>query len=117
MLAGRHGPQERSAGSRPPWEMLGGGVEWDESPKAGAVREVKEELGLSVVVGRLLGMDWVGPRPDRSGHRRRLRRRGADGRAGGQDPAPGRGAAADRGHHAAPRRTAHGQGTPLPCSR
>ncbi|MDH6112884.1 8-oxo-dGTP pyrophosphatase MutT (NUDIX family) [Kitasatospora sp. MAP12-15] len=49
-----------------PWEIPGGGVEWDESPKAGAVREVKEELGLSRPVGRLLGMDWVGPRPGRS---------------------------------------------------
>ncbi|WP_051951505.1 NUDIX domain-containing protein [Actinacidiphila yeochonensis] len=49
-----------------PWEIPGGGVEWDESPKAGATREVKEELGLSLTLGRLLGMDWVGPRPGRS---------------------------------------------------
>ncbi|MFI9275970.1 NUDIX domain-containing protein [Kitasatospora sp. NPDC052896] len=25
-----------------PWEIPGGGVEWDESPRTGATREVKE---------------------------------------------------------------------------
>ncbi|MEH0416008.1 NUDIX hydrolase [Streptomyces sp. B21-083] len=49
-----------------PWEIPGGAVEWDESPRDGAVREVKEELGLAWVPGRLLGVDWAGPRPGRS---------------------------------------------------
>jgi 8-oxo-dGTP diphosphatase len=49
-----------------PWEIPGGAVEWDESPRDGAVREVKEELGLAWQPGRLLGIDWVGPRPGRS---------------------------------------------------
>ncbi|MGW1159399.1 NUDIX domain-containing protein [Streptomyces sp. NPDC002519] len=49
-----------------PWEIPGGAVEWDESPRDGAVREVKEELGLAWRPGRLLGIDWVGPRPGRS---------------------------------------------------
>ena len=49
-----------------PWEIPGGAVEWDESPRDGAVREVKEELGLVCGPGRLLGVDWVGARPGRS---------------------------------------------------
>lgn len=49
-----------------PWEIPGGAVERDESPRDGAAREVKEELGLVCKPGRLLGVDWVGPRPGRS---------------------------------------------------
>jgi 8-oxo-dGTP diphosphatase len=49
-----------------PWEIPGGAVEWDESPRDGAAREVKEELGLVCAPGQLLGIDWVGPRPGRS---------------------------------------------------
>ncbi|MBV9023105.1 MAG: NUDIX hydrolase [Streptomycetaceae bacterium] len=49
-----------------PWEIPGGAVERDESPRDGAVREVKEELGLAWQPGQLLGIDWVGPRPGRS---------------------------------------------------
>lgn len=49
-----------------PWEVPGGAVEWDESPRDGAAREVKEELGLVCAPGRLLCADWVAPRPDRS---------------------------------------------------
>ena len=45
----------------------GGAVERDESPRQAAVREVKEELGLAVEPGRLLAVDWVPPRPERSG--------------------------------------------------
>ncbi|MEV5162828.1 NUDIX hydrolase [Streptomyces sp. NPDC053728] len=51
---------------KPLWEIPGGAVERDESPRAGAVREVKEELGLEWNPGRLLGVDWRGPRPGRS---------------------------------------------------
>ncbi|XMN04662.1 NUDIX domain-containing protein [Streptomyces griseobrunneus] len=49
-----------------PWEIPGGAVEWDESPRDGAVREVWEELGLVRQPGKLIGIDWVGPRPGRS---------------------------------------------------
>ncbi|MEV7869198.1 NUDIX hydrolase [Streptomyces sp. NPDC088124] len=49
-----------------PWEIPGGAVEWDESPRDGAAREVKEELGLVCAPGPLLGIDWVRPRPGRS---------------------------------------------------
>ncbi|WP_327110875.1 NUDIX hydrolase [Streptomyces sp. NBC_01341] len=48
------------------WEIPGGAVEENESPRAGAVREIKEELGLEWEPGRLLGVDWRGPRPGRS---------------------------------------------------
>ncbi|MFE5852300.1 NUDIX domain-containing protein [Streptomyces sp. NPDC056500] len=49
-----------------PWEIPGGAVEADESPRAGAHREIKEELGLDLQSGRLLAVDWTPPRPDRS---------------------------------------------------
>ncbi|MDF3141821.1 MULTISPECIES: NUDIX hydrolase [unclassified Streptomyces] len=49
-----------------PWEIPGGAVEADESPRAGAHREIKEELGLDLPPGRLLVVDWTPPRPDRS---------------------------------------------------
>ncbi|HEY9438416.1 MAG TPA: NUDIX domain-containing protein [Streptomyces sp.] len=49
------------------WEIPGGAVERDESPpRAGAVREVEEELGLTWEPGRLLGVDWRGPWAGRS---------------------------------------------------
>lgn len=48
------------------WEIVGGSVDADESPRQAAVREVKEELGKTVVPGRLLVLDWVPPRPDRT---------------------------------------------------
>jgi 8-oxo-dGTP pyrophosphatase MutT (NUDIX family) len=48
------------------WELPGGAVEADESPYEAAVRELKEELGLSVAPGRLLVVDWVPPQPDRT---------------------------------------------------
>jgi ADP-ribose pyrophosphatase YjhB (NUDIX family) len=48
------------------WELPGGAVEADESPYDAAVREVKEELGLSVTPGRLLVVDWVPSRANRT---------------------------------------------------
>ncbi|WP_410575414.1 NUDIX domain-containing protein [Amycolatopsis sp. cmx-4-61] len=47
------------------WEIPGGGLDNDsESPWKAARREVNEELGLDVVPGRLLVVDWVPPQPD-----------------------------------------------------
>ncbi|MEV0900433.1 NUDIX hydrolase [Actinoplanes sp. NPDC049802] len=51
---------------KPDWEIPGGAVEADESPRAAAVRELREELGLSTPVGRLLVTDWVPPRDGRT---------------------------------------------------
>ncbi len=48
------------------WELPGGCVEANESPHAAAVREVQEELGLTVMPGRLLAVDWVPPRAGRT---------------------------------------------------
>ena len=45
------------------WHLPGGVVEAGESPAAGAVREVKEELGLDVEAGPLLGVDYRPPTP------------------------------------------------------
>jgi 8-oxo-dGTP pyrophosphatase MutT (NUDIX family) len=45
------------------WDLPGGYVEPGEAPKRAATREVAEELGLEVSVGRLLVVDWA-PHPD-----------------------------------------------------
>ncbi len=41
------------------WEVPGGMVELEESPRQGAKRECIEELGFDVEIGRLLVVDWV----------------------------------------------------------
>jgi len=46
---------------KPDWELPGGIVEPGESPRLGAVREVREELGVDRPLGRLLVADWLPP--------------------------------------------------------
>lgn len=41
------------------WEIPGGIVELDESPRDAARRECREELGFDIEVRRLLVVDWV----------------------------------------------------------
>jgi 8-oxo-dGTP diphosphatase len=41
------------------WDIPGGYVEPGESPRAACIREIAEELGLTVEVGRLLVVDWA----------------------------------------------------------
>lgn len=40
------------------WEIPGGTVEQNESPKEACMREVREELGIEASVGRLLCLDY-----------------------------------------------------------
>jgi len=44
---------------KPTWDLPGGVVERDESPRHAARREVHEELGLVVEPGALLAVDWI----------------------------------------------------------
>jgi len=46
---------------KPDWELPGGILEVGESPRAGLIREVEEELDHTVSVGRLLVVDWLAP--------------------------------------------------------
>jgi 8-oxo-dGTP diphosphatase len=46
---------------KPDWELPGGIVEPYETPREGAIREVAEELGISLAIGRLLLVDWMPP--------------------------------------------------------
>ena len=43
------------------WELPGGIVEPGEPPRTGAIREVREELGIDRAVGRLPVADWLPP--------------------------------------------------------
>jgi 8-oxo-dGTP pyrophosphatase MutT (NUDIX family) len=51
---------------KPSWEIPGGSVDADESPRATCLRELEEELGIRRNLGRLLCVEWRGPEPDRS---------------------------------------------------
>lgn len=50
---------------RPWWNLPGGVLEADEPPHLGCAREIAEETGLPVTVGRLLVMAWLPPTPIR----------------------------------------------------
>lgn len=41
------------------WDLPGGVVEVGEAPAAGLAREIQEELGVAVTVGRLLTVNWL----------------------------------------------------------
>lgn len=45
------------------WILPGGHTEDNESPKENCLREVKEELGLDISIGRLLCVDYVKQKP------------------------------------------------------
>ena len=46
---------------KPDWELPGGIVEPGEAPRSGAIREVREELGIDRPLGPLLVADWLPP--------------------------------------------------------
>lgn len=43
------------------WTLPGGALSHGEPPRRGAEREIEEELGLCITVGRLLLVDWEPP--------------------------------------------------------
>ena len=43
---------------KPQWEIPGGLVEENEPPREGCIREVREEIGLSIEPHRLLSLDY-----------------------------------------------------------
>jgi 8-oxo-dGTP pyrophosphatase MutT (NUDIX family) len=50
---------------KPGWEIPGGVVEQDESPRQACRREIQEELGLDRPVGGLLVVDYNSPNPQK----------------------------------------------------
>ncbi len=52
---------------RPDWHFPGGTIEADESPATGCEREIREELGLDLTMGRLLCVGWVQEQQDEHG--------------------------------------------------
>jgi 8-oxo-dGTP diphosphatase len=51
---------------KPGWELPGGSVEGDESPRHAAEREIVEELGVEHCPGRVLVIDYVPAAPGRT---------------------------------------------------
>jgi 8-oxo-dGTP diphosphatase len=48
------------------WLFVGGQLDAGETPEQACRREVKEEIGLDVEIGRLLVVHWTQPTPERS---------------------------------------------------
>ncbi|MBT0768571.1 NUDIX domain-containing protein [Kineosporia sp. J2-2] len=46
---------------KPGWDLPGGMAEANEPPHEAAIRELQEELGLSITIQELLCLDWVSP--------------------------------------------------------
>ena len=46
---------------KPDWDLPGGMAEANEPPIDAAVRELHEELGLTIAIGELLTVDWIEP--------------------------------------------------------
>jgi 8-oxo-dGTP diphosphatase len=46
---------------KPDWDLPGGMAEANEPPDHAAARELSEELGLTIIPGRLLCVDWIPP--------------------------------------------------------
>jgi 8-oxo-dGTP diphosphatase len=46
---------------KPGWDLPGGMAEANEAPDEAVRRELREELGINLTVGRLLCVDWVPP--------------------------------------------------------
>jgi 8-oxo-dGTP diphosphatase len=44
---------------KPYWDVPGGYVEPGESPREACIREVREELGITPPIGRMLVVDWA----------------------------------------------------------
>lgn len=43
------------------WDLPGGMAEANEPPTQALQREIREELGITLTIGRLLVLDWTGP--------------------------------------------------------
>jgi ADP-ribose pyrophosphatase YjhB (NUDIX family) len=48
------------------WSVPGGVVEVDESPKLACIREIREELGLDLPIGRMLVVDYNTPHGEKT---------------------------------------------------